>query len=196
MTIKIDDEKVAETTHERDRVWNQTFQILCAHPPETIITITLRTKTSILGRISIPAIRFLTDSASLINGFFPLCNDKNGKPNKRLKLQYILWFKPAENELSWETILANNGTFKGLKNATFPLRTNCRVKLYQDAHHNHTFQPPFAFGVHQTPGKLWEDVYKAIDGAKHLIYIAGWSLNPKLVLVSSRNNSIVLFLIL
>lgn len=187
MTIKIDDEKVAETTHERDRVWNQTFQILCAHPPETIITVTLRTKSSILGRISIPAIRLLTE-ASLINGFFPLCKE-NGKPSKRLKLQYILWFKPAVYELSWERILANDG-FKGIKNATFPLRTNCSVMLYQDAHHNHTFQPPFAFGAHQTPGKLWEDVYKAIDGAKHLIYIAGWSLNPKLVLVRDSNTKI------
>lgn len=176
VTIKIDNKKVAETSHECDRVWNQTFQILCAHPPETIISLTLRTKSSILGKISIRANQLLNE-ASLINGFFPLCKE-NGKPNKRLRLQYILWFKPAEYESSWDKALANN-SFQGLKNGSFPQRTNCSVKLYQDAHHNPTFQPPY-----QTPGKLWEDVYRAIDGAKHLIYVAGWSLNPRLVLVS------------
>lgn len=40
MTIKIDNKTVAKTTQERDRVWNQTFQILCAHSPTTTITIT------------------------------------------------------------------------------------------------------------------------------------------------------------
>ncbi|KAI5665472.1 hypothetical protein M9H77_15325 [Catharanthus roseus] len=182
VTIKIDNKKVAETSHECDRVWNQTFQILCAHPPETIISLTLRTKSSILGKISIRANQLLNE-ASLINGFFPLCKE-NGKPNKRLRLQYILWFKPAEYESSWDKALANN-SFQGLKNGSFPQRTNCSVKLYQDAHHNPTFQPPY-----QTPGKLWEDVYRAIDGAKHLIYVAGWSLNPRLVLVRDPNTEI------
>lgn len=181
VTIKIGNKKVAETTREHDRVWNQTFQILCAHPPDSIITITLKTRRSILGKIKVQANQLL-NGASLINGFFPLCRE-NGKPNPKLKLQYILWFKPAEYESSWEKVLGNDA-FQGLKNATFPQRSNCNVRLYQDAHHSASFQPPFA--LCQTPKKLWEDVYKAIEGAKHLIYIAGWSLNPNIVLVSGK----------
>ena len=179
VTIKIGSKKVAETTHEHDRIWNQTFQILCAHPSDTIITIALKTRCSTLGKIKILANQLL-DGASLINGFFPLCGE-NGKPNLKLKLQYILWFKPAEYESSWEKVLANDA-YHGLKNATFPQRSNCNVILYQDAHHCASFQPPSALS--QTPKKLWEDVYKAIEGAKHLVYIAGWSLNPKIILVS------------
>lgn len=178
MTIKIDNKKVAKTTHERDRVWNQTFQILCAHPPETTITITLKRRRSVLGKIDIQAHKLLGES-SLINGFFPL-SKQNGKPKKKLRLQFIVWFKPAECEKSWERTLENGG-YQGLKNAAFPMRSNCGVTLYQDAHHRPSFQPPF--DLCGTPRRLWEDVYNAIDGAKHLIYIAGWSFNPKMALV-------------
>lgn len=108
------------------------LQILCAHPPDSTITISLKTKCSTLGKICI----------------------------------------------------LDNGGFKGLKNATFPQRSNCSVTLYQDAHHHSNFHPPG--NLCGTPRKLWEDVYKAIDDAKYLVYIAGWSFNPNLVLVSEN----------
>lgn len=185
MTIKIGRYTVAKTSHECDRVWNQTFQIPCAHPSDSTITITMKTECFILGKIHIQANQILNE-ATLINGFFPLYA-QNGKQIPELKLQFMLWFKPAESELSWGKILAT-GEFQGLKNATFPQRTNCSVTLYQDAHHQPAFQPPsFDFGA---PRKLWEDVYKAIEGAQHLIYIAGWSLNPKTVLVNISCTSI------
>lgn len=179
VTIKLDNKKVAKTSHERDRVWNQTFQILCAHPCDSTITITLKTKCSILGKLHIQAHEIL-HKASFINGFFPLTME-NGKPSPELKLRLMLWFKPAVFEPTWGAVL-DNGAFQGLRNATFPQRSNCHVKLYHDAHHCSTFQPPF--DLCGSPGKLWEDVYRAIEGAKHLIYIAGWSLNPKMVLVN------------
>ncbi|KAA8541697.1 hypothetical protein F0562_022849 [Nyssa sinensis] len=94
---------------------------------------------------------------------------------------------PAEFEPSWGKII-DHGEFQGLKNATFPQRSNCSVTLYQDAHHCSTFQPPF--DVCGSPRKLWEDVYKAIEDAKHLIYIAGWSFNPKMVLVRDNQTDI------
>ena len=178
-TIKIENQKVAETTHEIDRVWNQTFQIHCAHPAESTITITLKTPCSVLGRFRIQAQKLLKE-ASLINGFFPLLME-NGRPNPRLKLRFILWFRPAALEPSWEKLLSN-GAFQGLRDASFPQRSNCHVKLYHDAHHSSSFQPPF--DVCGTPRKLWEDVYRAIEDSKYLIYIAGWSLNPKMILVN------------
>lgn len=168
---------MAKTTQEQDRVWNQTFQILCAHQPDTIITITLKRKRSVLGKMDIQANKLLHDQ-SLINGYFPLCK-ANGKPNKKLKLQFIVQFKQAESAKFWDTVLC-----KGIKNAAFPLRSNCSVKLYQDAHHRPIFQPPF--NLCEKPRNLWEDIYIAINGAKHLIYIAGWSLNPKMALVRAK----------
>lgn len=178
VTVKIDNKKVAKTSHERDRVWNQTFQILCAHPLESTVTITMRTKCSTLGKLHIQARRIVTE-ASLINGFFPL-EMENGHLNPQVRLRFMLWFKPAELEPGWSKIISNGG-FQGLRNATFPQRSNCHVTFYQDAHHCSTFQPPTA--LCGSPKNLWEDVFRAIEGARHLIYIAGWSFNPKMVLV-------------
>ncbi|XP_075494141.1 phospholipase D alpha 4 [Primulina tabacum] len=181
VSIKVDNQTMAKTTQERDRVWNQTFQILCAHQLNTTITITMKRKRSVLGKIDIQANKLLHEQSS-INGYFPL-SKASGKPNKKLKLQFIVRFKQAESAKNWDTVL-----YKGIKNAAFPLRSNCSVKLYQDAHHRPTFQPPF--NLCEKPRNLWEDIYISIDGAKHLIYIAGWSLNPKMTLVRDPQTDI------
>ncbi|XP_021716431.1 phospholipase D alpha 4-like [Chenopodium quinoa] len=184
-TIKIGQHKMAKTSSERDRIWNQTFQILCAHPIDSIITITVKTKCSVLGKIQFEAHQIVTQ-ASLINGFFPLLSEE-GKPKPKFGLQFILWFKPADLEPNWGKLI-DSGDFKGLRNATFPQRSNCNVTLYQDVHHHPCFQPPLP--GHGVPRKLWEDVYRALEGAKHLIYIAGWSFKPKMVLVRDPQTEI------
>ncbi|ESW07555.1 hypothetical protein PHAVU_010G139800 [Phaseolus vulgaris] len=187
VTIKIDNQKFAETSEESNRVWNQTFQIQCAHPADSCITITLKTsRSSILGKFHIQAQQLLK-KGGLINGLFPLLMD-NGKPNPKLKLKFMLWFKPADLEPSWAKMLSNDWEFQGLKEASFPLRSNCQVKLYHDAHHSSAFQPPF--DLCGAPNKLWEDVYKAIEGAKYLVYIAGWFFNPMMVLVRDPHTEI------
>ncbi|CAH9066821.1 unnamed protein product [Cuscuta epithymum] len=179
VTINMGNKNVAKTTYERDRVWNQTIDILCAHPANTTLTIALKTKGSVLGKIHFQGNRFL-DGESLIEGTFPLCMDHGkSESDQKLRLTLMLWFKPGELEPS-------SSGFIGLKkNVTFPQRSNCDITLYQDAHHSNVFQPPFG-----KPTKLWEDVYKAIDGSKHLVYIAGWSFNPNLVLVRDPETDI------
>ncbi|KAG5042402.1 hypothetical protein JHK87_006317 [Glycine soja] len=77
-------------------------------------------------------------------------------------------------------MLSNDWEFQGMREATFLLRSNSHVKHYHDAHHSSAFQPPF--DLCGALNKLWEDVYKAIEGAKYLVYIAGWSFNPMMVL--------------
>ncbi|KAL6134609.1 hypothetical protein ACLB2K_066838 [Fragaria x ananassa] len=132
VTIKIDNKKVAKTTHERDRVWNQTFQILCAHSSDATITITMKTKCTILGKFQIHAHQILSE-ASFINGNLPLLIE-SGKPNPELKLRFMLWpwFKPAEFEPSWAKMISY-GEFQGLRNATFPQRSNSHVRDPQTA---------------------------------------------------------------
>ncbi|KAL1298288.1 hypothetical protein HN51_042662 [Arachis hypogaea] len=184
VTIKIGNKVMAKTTQERGRVWNQTFQIQCAHPCDSTITITLKTSCSILGKFQIKAQQL--KEGSFMNGFLPLLME-NGKPSTQLKLRFILWFKPADLETSWAKIISS-GDYKGINDATFPQRSNCQVKLYHDAHHSHDFQPPF--DLCGAPRNLWEDVYKAIEGAKYLIYIAGWSFNPNMILVRDPQTEI------
>ncbi|KAL5997378.1 hypothetical protein ACLOJK_008308 [Asimina triloba] len=194
VTIKLNETRVAKTTEEIDRAWNQSFQILCAHAAEsTTIVITLRTRRSILGRIHIPALQLLTDHQPAIHdGFFPLSNEK-GKPIPKLKLRFRLQFNHAELDPWWGRGLGH-GCFPGITTGvTFHQRSNCSVNLYQDAHHRPCFQPPICGEGGEKiykARKLWEDVYRALDGAKHLIYIAGWSLNPNIVLVRDPETEI------
>ncbi|KAJ0515151.1 putative phospholipase D [Helianthus annuus] len=185
VSIKIDNKKIASTSHESERVWNQTLRVLCAHPINATLTITLKTKCSILGKVNIQAHQLL-EKSNLIDGLFPVCME-NGKPHPQLKIRFMLWFKPAQLEPSWRKII-DNSRFNGLRDATFPQRTNCSVTLYQDSHHCPMFQPPL--DVCGSPRNLWEDVFVAIEGAKHLIYIAGWSFNPHLILVRDLETNI------
>ncbi|XP_010501124.1 PREDICTED: phospholipase D alpha 4-like [Camelina sativa] len=188
VTIKINKKKVAKTSSEYDRVWNQTFQVLCAHPvSDTTITITLKTRCSVLGRFQISAEQILTSNSAVVNGFFPLMAH-NGSKKRNLKLKCLMWFRPAYLEPGWCKTLQGE-SFQGISNASFPHRSNCRVVLYQDAHHKAMFDPR----VHDVPlnaRNLWEDVYKAIESARHLVYIAGWALNPNLVLVRDDETEI------
>ncbi|KAG9446476.1 hypothetical protein H6P81_012604 [Aristolochia fimbriata] len=197
VSIKLNKTRVAETTHQLDRTWNEAFDIFCAHPLDTIITIKLRTPFSILGQLHIPAHKLVTaGGVESYNGIFSLFSE-TGKPIPKLKLRFRLRFKPAEKDPHWGKGLRDND-FRGLtKEVTFHQRSNCGVILYQDAHHTPSFLPTINHlngdDDHQRyyrPRKLWEDVYKAIDGAKHLIYIAGWSLNPNIVLVRDAETEI------
>ncbi|XP_072950499.1 phospholipase D alpha 4 [Typha angustifolia] len=186
VTIQIGKTKAAETNHECDRVWNQSFRILCAHPADSIITLAVRTKLSVLAKIKIPAYTLLNEV--VVKPPFAT----KGKWNTNLKLQFTLQFKPAESELNWGRGLRDGG-YQGLVyNTTFLQRSNCRVILYQDAHHHQNFQPPISTrsGELYQPRRLWEDVFKAIDGAQRLIYIVGWSLNPNIVLVRDPKTKI------
>ncbi|CAN8288014.1 unnamed protein product [Cochlearia groenlandica] len=188
VTIKINKKKVVQTSSEHDRVWNQTFQILCAHPvSETTVTITLKTRCSVLGRYRVSADQILTSDSSVLNGIFPLVTD-NGLEKPNLKLKFMLWFRHAYLEPRWCKSLKDQ-SYQGVGNASFPHRPNCRVVLYQDAHHRATFDPRVR-DVSCKARNLWEDIYKAIECARHLVYIAGWALNPNLVLVRDDETEI------
>lgn len=176
--IKIGGTRVAETRHARDRVWNQTFRILCSHPADTIIAFSLMTMFSTLGEAKIAASSLIEKGDQTLS---PLLLTNNGSSKTKLRLLFRLTFRHAESEPDWGQGLRRGG-FAGIRHGvTFPQRSNCGVILYQDAHHGSNFRP----GQLYRPRRLWEDVCKAINGSKSFIYIAGWSLNPRMILVSS-----------
>ncbi|XP_031480976.1 phospholipase D alpha 4 [Nymphaea colorata] len=175
VTIKLDRAKVAETSHDAAREWNVCFHILCAQRA-AFIRISLKTKSRTLGRLIIPVSEITTGTP--ISGLFPLQTER-GKTIPKLKLRFSLHFKyPYRNPLK-------EPKFPALSLTTFPQRSNCNLRLYQDAHTSHDFPSTYKVGRN-----LWEDVYKAIDEARLLIYITGWSLNPKTVLVRDLKTSI------
>jgi phospholipase D1/2 len=75
-----------------------------------------------------------------------------------------------------------------LVNSVFPVRTECRVSLYQDAHVGEGVVPK---GFEQVAewlqvNNLYEDVYKAIFAAKKFVYITGWSVSTAISLIRRR----------
>jgi len=60
----------------------------------------------------------------------------------------------------------------------FPMRTGCRVRLYQDAHVGEDAPPPIINeGVEPYCNEnTWIDVYGALTEARRFIYITGWSV--------------------
>ncbi|CAA6667987.1 unnamed protein product [Spirodela intermedia] len=163
VTISLGTTTMAETTREKNPTWNQTFRILCAHPAETEVVVTVRTTFWVVGRARIPASRLLGHGQPPCDGtsFSLLAGAALGKG-------------------------LCDGQFGGLHDGvTFPQRHNCGVVLYQDAHHRRGFAPPLLDGQGRglRARRLWEDIYAAIDGAKHIIYITGWAFNHSVVLV-------------
>eukprot|EP00897_Mesotaenium_endlicherianum_P009843 jgi/Mesen1/8888/ME000535S08197 len=80
---------------------------------------------------------------------------------------------------------AGAGPFEGVESAYFPARAGCRLTLYQDAHVADDFRPNIELegGRVYQPARCWEDICRAIVEAKHAIYITGWSVWHKVVLM-------------
>eukprot|EP01103_Thecamoeba_quadrilineata_P004064 TRINITY_DN1379_c0_g1_i1.p1 TRINITY_DN1379_c0_g1~~TRINITY_DN1379_c0_g1_i1.p1 ORF type:complete len:488 (+),score=79.62 TRINITY_DN1379_c0_g1_i1:27-1490(+) len=75
-----------------------------------------------------------------------------------------------------------------VKDSYFPLRRDCRVTLYQDAHVGED-NIPEEYANHEqwmVKNNTFEDIYSAISNAKKLVYITGWSVMPSLTLLRRR----------
>ena len=75
--------------------------------------------------------------------------------------------------------------YPGVPGTYFPLRKGGAVTLYQDAHVHDGRLPEFTleWGKRYVHGKCWEVVFDAIQQARRLIYITGWSVWHKVALV-------------
>eukprot|EP01006_Ploeotia_vitrea_P047590 TRINITY_DN67142_c7_g11_i1.p1 TRINITY_DN67142_c7_g11~~TRINITY_DN67142_c7_g11_i1.p1 ORF type:complete len:1491 (-),score=162.72 TRINITY_DN67142_c7_g11_i1:94-4032(-) len=80
-----------------------------------------------------------------------------------------------------------------LKNFTrFPMRSGCRVRLYQDAHFDGCGLP-LPKTSYDYRKNCWREMYDAIEHARTFIYITGWSVWTKLMLCRddpSRNKTL------
>ena len=70
----------------------------------------------------------------------------------------------------------------------FPVRTNCFVTLYQDAHVCKNM-PQFANAIVQ-PKSCWKDLYTSIMEAQKLIYIAGWAFHVEMKLLRGDDENL------
>ena len=79
-------------------------------------------------------------------------------------------------------------------NCYFPMHTNCRVTLYQDAHCPPNL-PQFT-NMHLPPGEsyyppsCWKDLYDSLIEAREIICITGWAVWTKLQLFRGQDKAL------
>eukprot|EP01018_Ginkgo_biloba_P035388 Gb_33997 [translate_table: standard] len=174
-------------------VWNESFRVYCAYAsPFVVISVKnqLPVSAEVVGRARIPVEEIL--SGDVVEGWYDLYNEDFTEKLKKSMISVRLQFSDVRNDPYWGTGI-RDGHFAGLSHAFFKQRHGCNVTLYQNSHLSQHFHPKIHLdhgaGLYR-PSRLWEEMYKYIDGAKHFIYIAGWSVNTSITLVRDEQRMI------
>lgn len=176
--------RLIEHTDSNPR-WYEQFHISCAHMTSHVV-FTLKQdqaiSASLLGRAYLP----VTD---IINGEeIDTWLDIVGKDHKPIhsesKIHVKVQFFDVTRDINWDRGI-KTPKYPGVPFTFFSQRKQCKVTLYQDAHVPDNFVPkiPLAGGKYYEPHRCWEDIFDAINDAKHLIYITGWSVYTEITLV-------------
>ncbi|XWS72665.1 hypothetical protein CRYUN_Cryun02cG0059900 [Craigia yunnanensis] len=189
-TVDLDQARVGRTRMVRHRPsspqWNETFHIYCAHSISYVI-FTVKDNSPIgavlIGRAYLPA-KDIVNGGSVERSLHIL-DDENHKPipgHSRINVQ--LQFQSVSQDENWSQGI-KNPKFGGIPFTFFGQREGCKVTLYQDAHISHDFNPeiPLSGGKLYEPQRCWEDIFEAINKAKHFIYITGWSVYTQITLI-------------
>ncbi|KAG4169783.1 hypothetical protein ERO13_A12G103150v2 [Gossypium hirsutum] len=167
-------------------VWMQHFNVPVAHYASEVHFIVKDSDvvgSQMIGIVPISVEKLYTGER--IEGVYPILNS-SGKPCRqgaflRLSIQYIPMI-----ELSFYHFGVGVGPdYCGVPGTYFPLRMGGKVTLYQDAHVPDKCLPKLKLDHGKTFShrKCWSDIFDAIQQARWLIYITGWSVWHKVRLV-------------
>ncbi|KAI3442154.1 Phospholipase D [Psidium guajava] len=186
--VDLDRARVARTRmiqkEESKLHWDETFHIYCAHWISHII-FTVKDDNpvgaTLIGRAYVPVEDVM--KGFIVEKWAPIEDDDHNPIYGGAQIHVRLQFSSAAKDSHWSRGIVNSN-FKGVPRTFFNQRQNCRVTLYQDAHVSDHFIPRIMLsrGKYE-PRRCWEDIFEAIDNAKHLIYIAGWSVYPNIALI-------------
>mmetsp|Transcript_10866 Transcript_10866/g.33312 ORF Transcript_10866/g.33312 Transcript_10866/m.33312 type:complete len:766 (+) Transcript_10866:183-2480(+) len=95
--------------------------------------------------------------------------------------------KPAGNiqlSMSYVSVISTKHGFE-VPRSYFPLRSGCKLTLYQDAHvlNDELVQIRNGFNQCRQHRRTFEEISAAIKEAKHFVYITGWSVYSQLRLL-------------
>lgn len=166
--------------------WNEAFHIYCAHMASNVVFSIKEFNpigANVIGKAYLPATELLNGEE--IDRWLKITMDRHNRPlHGSSKIHVKLKFYSVTENCNWSHGI-KSPKYPGVPYTFFPQRNGCRVTLYQDAHVPDNFIPkiPLAGGKCYEPHRCWEDIFHAIYNAKHLIYIAGWSVYTKITLV-------------
>ncbi|KAI4376307.1 hypothetical protein MLD38_014087 [Melastoma candidum] len=187
-TVDLDKARVARTrmipNEQSNPRWYETFHIYCAHLISHVVFTVKDDNTigaTLIGRAYVP-VEEIVKGYILDKWIDILDEDFNpiaGVPKLHVKLQ----FSDATKGSSWSRGIGSP-QFDGVPRTFFQQRQHCKVTLYQDAHVSDLFSPLVSLpGRSYKPHRCWEDIFRSISEARHLIYIAGWSVHTGIALV-------------
>ncbi|KAL1212636.1 Phospholipase D alpha 3 [Cardamine amara subsp. amara] len=190
-TIDLDRTRVARTMMTRHGRWLQTFLVYTAHSISKIVFTVKEDEpvgASLIGRAYLPVTEVIRARGQPIDRWLDILDEKKTPVQGGSKIHVRVKFNHVSQDVNWNKGVALT-SFNGVPNTFFNQREGCKVTLYQDAHVLSDFDDiPQAGGQtfykHQ---RCWEDIFDAIWDAKHLIYIAGWSVSTNITLIRDPN---------
>ncbi|EOY29486.1 Phospholipase D alpha 1 [Theobroma cacao] len=184
-TVDLDKARVARTRmiskKGSEPIWNESFRIYCGHLISDIIfTVKYANPigATLIGRAHIPAEDVIQGAA--VDRWVDILDENRNPIPGGSKIHVQLQFFNVTQDRNWSQGISNPG-FEGVPYTFFSQREGCKVTLYQDAHVQDDFSSP-TMSPYQ-PHRCWEDIFDAINNAKHLIYITGWSVYTEITLI-------------
>ncbi|KAI3764485.1 hypothetical protein L2E82_14494 [Cichorium intybus] len=172
--------------------WNQRFDVHVAHHASELHFLVKDSDavgSQLIGVVGIPVEDIYTGSK--IEGSFPLMNT-SGKPFRNGSyLKLTMQYTRIERLSYYNNGVEAGPNYSGVPGTYFPLRKGGKVTLYQDAHVPDNSLPcsELDSGIHYVHGTCWIDIFNAIQNAKRLIYITGWSVWHEVKLVRETVNA-------
>lgn len=186
-TVDLDKARVGRTRMIRNEPshpqWIESFHIYCAHYISNLVFTVKEDNpvgATLIGRAFVSV-------EDVVRGFVfekwvdILDEEHNPIQSKiRVKCQFL----NINQDIHWSKGI-NVPNFEGVPRTFFRQRQGCRVTLYQDAHIPNNYFPPIELsgGEIYKPQRCWEDIFDAINNARNLIYITGWSVHTKITLI-------------
>ncbi|KAJ1296842.1 hypothetical protein BS78_01G333200 [Paspalum vaginatum] len=189
-TVDIDKARVARTRlvpPVHSPKWDESFHIYCAHDASNII-FTVKADNAIgatlIGRAYLPTDGHVYDGQT-VDQWLPIRDEKRQplEGGDQIHVQLKFTKVDADPQARWGA--GAGAAYQGVPYTFFKQRGGCRVRLYEDAHIADGFAPRvrLADGSFYEPRRCWVDVFEAINNARRMVYVAGWSVNTDVVLV-------------
>ncbi|KAF3949156.1 hypothetical protein ACB098_10G058600 [Castanea mollissima] len=178
-------------SNSENPVWRQNFNVPVAHYAAEVHFVVKDSDivgSQIMGAVGIPVEQLY--SGMKIEGTFPILN-ASGKPCKAgAILSLSIQYTPVDKVNIYHGVDSSPNS-QGVPGTYFPLRKCGKVTLYQDAHVHDGCLPSLKLhgDVQYEHRSCWHDIFEAISQARHLIYIAGWSVYHKVKLIRDGNNA-------
>ncbi|KAI7755614.1 hypothetical protein M8C21_016687, partial [Ambrosia artemisiifolia] len=193
-TVDLEKARVARTrlieNQPTNPRWNESFHIYCAHNVSNII-FTVKDDNPVgailIGRAYLPVEEVLDENE--VNRWLEILDEDRKPIQGRSRIHVTLKYVSVVRDSHWSQGI-KSPTFGGIPYTFFSQRKGCEVTLYPDAHIvDDNITSYLVSAGFYAPQRCWEDIFDAISNAQRLIYITGWSIYTKIVLIRDPRRS-------